>query len=86
MKALFRRGQARSALGRLLDAQQGAHVIPLFSIRTGRAQIWDADLNSALRLEPNNTSIQDELKKVEQAIAVEKSKACVMFVPDTSMV
>ncbi len=46
----------------------------------------DADLNGALSLEPNNTSIRDELKKVEQAIAVEKSKACVMFVPGPYMV
>jgi hypothetical protein len=57
-----------------------------FFYRTGGVHIRDADLNSALRLEPNNTSIQDELKKVEQAIAVEKSKACVMSVPDPYMI
>ena len=75
VKALFRRGQARLAQGMLLDAQQGAFVIPApfcpaYKLLTSGL----SDFNSALKLEPNNASIRDELKKAEQAIAVEKSK------------
>ena len=46
-----------------------------FLSRTQAAHVWLSDFNSALKLEPNNASIHNELKKAEQAIAVEKSKA-----------
>ena len=51
------------------------HLSSCFSPRIQTAHVWLSDLNSALKLEPKNTSIQDELKRAEQAIAVEKSKA-----------
>lgn len=49
VKALFRRGQARLAQGMLLDAQQGALVIPLFvphiSLLTSSFQILTVHSN-----------------------------------------
>ncbi|KAF9265179.1 hypothetical protein L218DRAFT_160232 [Marasmius fiardii PR-910] len=67
VKALFRRGQARVGLQMLTDAQNGAQTSFLgvfFSSAQSMFSTHMIDFDAALRIEPNNQAVKDELEKL----------------------
>lgn len=73
VKALFRRGQARVGLDRLIDAQKGTHLCFPVLLRLDLPMV--TDYNEAHRLEPANDSVKQELKKIDELLLKSKSKA-----------
>ena len=74
IKALFRRGQARVGLQKLVDARDGASPPSHAHVRPNiRSQRYDADFRHAMQLDPGNSAAKAELGKVEVALKVQSA-------------
>jgi hypothetical protein len=71
VKGLFRRGQARVALGKLSDARKG-NDFPI--ARIGMTFFLSLDFSDVLLVEPSNTAAQEEMRKLTMLVQQEKAK------------
>lgn len=65
VKALFRRAQARIGNGKLGEAEQGLLLLLAPRLRMILKMIF-LDLDDALRREPKNTTVQQELENIKK--------------------
>lgn len=73
VKAYFRRGQANVGQSRFIEARRGMLSVPIV-IHIHYNSVYLLDFTEALKLEPDNKTTKEELRKIAERIETEKRR------------